>query len=186
MTTGYVYEANEQLKTSCFDIPSQMKMGSVSKQNQVKITWVVLNSFTDGLTKFTLFFLIDISLCLVDLQFVWKQLQVSVNDSMHSCSWNVDFLRQWSCWLPWWFFKMLPYFINISICCNRITEKFEESHNIIPYQIDETLKERQMKYPKISEALDRILYLIRKQGISYWGTHDTENFLAIVRQITHC
>ena len=157
-----------------------------TESNQAKITWVVFNSFTDGLKKFTLFFLIDISLCLVDLQFVWKQLQVIVNDSMHSCSWNIDFLKQWSCRLPWWFFKKLPYFINISICYNRIIEKFEESHNIISYQIDETLKEQQMKYPKISEALDWILYLIGKQRISYWGTHGTENFSAIVRQITHC
>ena len=43
-----------------------------------------------------------------------------------------------------------------------------------------------MKYPKIVEALDWILYLVGKQGISYWGTHGTEIFLAIVRQITHC
>ena len=142
MATGHVYEADEKTKTSCCDMPSQMKMGFVTKQNQTKpkITWVVFNSFTNGLKKFTLFFLIDISLCLVDLQFVWKQLQVIVNDSMHSCSWNIDFLRQWSCRLPWWFFKKLPYFINISICYNRIIEKFEESHNIISYQIDETLK----------------------------------------------
>ena len=45
-----------------------------AKQNQAKITWVVLNSFTDGLTKFTPFFLIDISLFLENLHFVWKQL----------------------------------------------------------------------------------------------------------------
>ena len=157
-----------------------------AESNQAKTTWIVLNSFTNGLKKFTLFFLIDISLCLVDLQFVWKQLQVIVNDSMHSYSWNINFLRQWSCRLPWWFFKKLPYFINISICYNRIMEKFEESHNIISYQIDETLKERQMKYPKISKALDWILYLIGKQRISYWGTHGTENFSAVFRQITHC
>ena len=30
-----------------------------------------------------------------------------------------------------------------------------------------------MKYPKIVEALDRILYLIEKQGISYPGTQET-------------
>ena len=43
-----------------------------------------------------------------------------------------------------------------------IIEKFEEPHNIIPHEIDETLKKRQMKYPKIVQALDRILYLIPK------------------------
>ena len=52
----------------------QMKMSFVTKQNQAKIIWVVLNSFTDGLTKFTPFFLIDISLFLENLHFVWKQL----------------------------------------------------------------------------------------------------------------
>ena len=46
-------------------------------------------------------------------------------------------------------------------------------HNIIPHQIDETVKKRQMKYQKIVKALDRILYLIGKQGISYQGTKKT-------------
>ena len=52
------------------DMPTQMKMGFVTKQNQTKITWVVLNLFTDGLTKFTPFFLIGISLFLENLHFV--------------------------------------------------------------------------------------------------------------------
>ena len=51
-------------------------------------------------------------------------------------------------------------------------EKFLELHNIFCHQIDETLKERETKYPKIVEALDRILYLIGKQGISYRGTQE--------------
>ena len=52
-----------------------------------------------------------------------------------------------------------------------IIEKFE--YNNIPHQIDETVKERQMKYQKIVQALVRILYLIGKQGISYPGTQKT-------------
>ena len=31
-------------------------------------------------------------------------------------------------------------------------EKFEEPHNIIPHQTDETVKEQQMKYQKIVQA----------------------------------
>ena len=50
-----------------------------------------------------------------------------------------------------------------------VIEKFEEPHNIISLQIYETLKERQMK----CRALDRILYLIGKQRISYRGTQET-------------
>ena len=46
-------------------------------------------------------------------------------------------------------------------------------YNIIPHQIDETVKEQQIKYQKIFQALDRILYLIVKQGISYQGTQKT-------------
>ena len=56
-------------------------------------------------------------------------------------------------------------------------------------------KERQIKYQKITQALDRIFYFIRKQGISYQETQkaaansDTlwnpRNFLAIVRQVKH-
>ena len=56
-------------------------------------------------------------------------------------------------------------------------------------------KERQIKYQKITQALDRIFYFIRKQGISYQETQklaansDTlwnpGNFLAIVWQVKH-
>ena len=52
-----------------------------------------------------------------------------------------------------------------------------------------------MKYQKIVQALDRILYLIGKQRISYKGTQKTPansdaiqnpgNFLAIVPQVKH-
>ena len=41
-----------------------------------------------------------------------------------------------------------------------IIEKIEEPRDIIPNHIDETLKERKMKYPKIVKALDNMLYLI--------------------------
>ena len=53
-----------------------------------------------------------------------------------------------------------------------------------------------MKYPQIVKVLDKIPYLIGKQGISYQGTQkiaansdtfwDPGNFLAINRQVTHC
>ena len=49
-------------------------------------------------------------------------------------------------------------------------EKFLEPNNIFPLQIDQTLQEQQMKNLKIVKALDRILYLIGRQGISYRGT----------------
>ena len=52
-----------------------------------------------------------------------------------------------------------------------IIEKFK--YNIIPHQIDETIKERQIKYQKIVQALDRILYLIGKQRISYQETQNS-------------
>ena len=51
-----------------------------------------------------------------------------------------------------------------------IIEKSEEPHNITPRQIDETLQERQIKYPKIVQDLDSILYF---QRISYRGTQET-------------
>ena len=60
----------------------------------------------------------------------------------------------------------------------------ENPHNIFSYQIDETLKERQMRYQKIIEALNRIFYLIGKQKISYGGTQETT--MAIVRIAIYC
>ena len=50
-----------------------------------------------------------------------------------------------------------------------IIKKFEEPH-VILYHIDETVKERQMKHQTIVQDLDRIFYLIGKQGISYQET----------------
>ena len=47
--------------------------------------------------------------------------------------------------------------------------KFEESHDIIPHQIDETLKRQQIKYQKIVQALDRVLYLIGKKRFLFKG-----------------
>ena len=38
------------------DMPTQMKSGFVTKQDQSKFLWVVLNSFTYDLTNFTPFF----------------------------------------------------------------------------------------------------------------------------------
>ena len=98
------------------DMPPQIKMGFVTKQNQAKITWFVLISFTDGLTKLSPFFLIGVSLFLENLHFAWKQLQVIVNDSLHSRSGNVNFLRRLPCRLSWRLLKMLPYCLNISMC----------------------------------------------------------------------
>ena len=53
-----------------------------------------------------------------------------------------------------------------------------------------------MKHQKIVHALDKILYLFGKQGISYQGTQKTTvnsdtlrnpgKFLAIVWQVKHC
>ena len=66
------------------------------------------------------------------------------------------------------------YHKNATQVALGIIEKFEEPHNIIPHQIDETLKERQIKYSKIGEALDIVFYLTGKQGISCRGTQETQ------------
>ena len=73
--------------------------------------------------------------------------------------------------------------------------KFEKPNNTIPHQTNDSLKERQKTYPKIVEALARIIHLIGKQGIAYRGTEEKAddsdtagnpgNFLAIVREIAN-
>ena len=45
-----------------------------------------------------------------------------------------------------------------------IITNFEEPNNIIPHKANDTLKERQKTYPKIVEALARIIHLIVKRG----------------------
>ena len=76
-----------------------------------------------------------------------------------------------------------------------IITKFEKPNNTIPHQTNDSLKERQKTYPKIVEALARIIHLIGKQGIAYRGTEEKAddsdtagnpgNFLAIVREIAN-
>ena len=76
-----------------------------------------------------------------------------------------------------------------------IITKFEELNNTVPYQTNDTLKERQKTYPKIVEALARIIHLIGKQGIAYRGTEEKAddsytagnpgNFLAILWEIAN-
>ena len=71
--------------------------------------------------------------------------------------------------------------------------KFEEPNNAIPHQINDTLKERQKTFPKIVEALAKIIHIIGKQGTAYRGTEEQAdgnnasvnpgNFLAIVQEI---
>ena len=85
--------------------------------------------------------------------------------------------------------------LNIRNQYHKDATKFEEPHNITPQQIDDTLKERQIKYQKIVQALDRILCLIGKQEISYQEAQKTAansdtlwnpwNVLAIFRQVKH-
>ena len=48
----------------------------------------------------------------------------------------------------------------------------KEPRNAISHQVDETLKERQMKYRKRVETLNKIFYLIGKQRIFYPGTQE--------------
>ena len=57
--------------------------------------------------------------------------------------------------------------LNIRNQYHKDATKFEEPHNITP------LKERQIKYQKIVQALDRILCLIGKQEISYQEVQKT-------------
>ena len=51
-----------------------------------------------------------------------------------------------------------------------IITKFEELNNTVPYQTNDTLKERQKTYPKIVEALATIIHLFVKQSTPYKGT----------------
>ena len=76
-----------------------------------------------------------------------------------------------------------------------IITMFEEPNNTIPHQANDSLKERQKTYPKIVEALARIIHLIGKQGIAYRGTEEKAeygvtagnpgNFLAIIQEIAN-
>ena len=76
-----------------------------------------------------------------------------------------------------------------------LLSQFEQQNNTIQHQTNDTLKEKLKTYPKIAEALARIIHLIEKQGIAYWGTEEKlndgtlgnpGNFLAIVLDIANC
>ena len=59
---------------------TQIKMGFITEQNQAKIMWVVLSSFTDSLIKFALFLLIDISM-------FFGEFALSMGTSLSHCEW---------------------------------------------------------------------------------------------------
>ena len=115
------------------DMPTQVKMGFIIRQNQAKITWVIPSSFTDGLTNFTPFFLIGISLFWQNLLFksFWMILCTVVVEmpiSLDSCFVNFRgycsrrFLTAWTLarvltvtYSPLWpllSFSTLPVFLN--------------------------------------------------------------------------
>ena len=48
-----------------------------------------------------------------------------------------------------------------------LLSQFEQQNNTIQHQTNDTLKEKLKTYPKIAEALARIIHLIEKQGIAY-------------------
>ena len=52
---------------------------------------------------------------------------------------------------------------------NGIIAKFEMPANKIPVQVDEVLKERNLVYQKIVEALARAIHLLGKQGLALRG-----------------
>ena len=61
--------------------------------------------------------------------------------------------------------------INITMMLQIIT-KFEEQTNTIPHQTNDIFKERQKTFPRIVQALARILHEIGKQGIAYQGAEE--------------
>ena len=54
----------------------------------------------------------------------------------------------------------------------QIITKFEEQNHTFPHPTNDTFKERQNTFPRIVEALARILHVIGKQGIAYQGTEE--------------
>ena len=66
----------------------------------------------------------------------------------------------------------------------KIIEKFENPTNTVKAIMDENLKQRYLVYPKVVEALARVVHLLGKQGLALRGhlessdtSHNQGNFL---------
>ena len=75
-----------------------------------------------------------------------------------------------------------------------VIAKFENPADTIPVQVNEVSKERHQVYKKIVEALDRVIYLLGKQGLALRGHREGPkaaagknqgNFLVLVHEIAH-
>ena len=74
-----------------------------------------------------------------------------------------------------------------------IIEKFENPANTIKTITNENLKQRYQVYPKVVEALARVVHLLGKQGLALSGhreysedaSHHQGNFLTLVHKIAH-
>lgn len=62
------------------DVPTQVTMSLVTKENQIQQARVMFNPLTDIFTKYFSFCFIAISLTLQDLNFVGKELRVIMED----------------------------------------------------------------------------------------------------------
>ena len=74
----------------------------------------------------------------------------------------------------------------------RIIEKFENPTNTVKAIMDENLKQRHQVYPKVVEALARVVHLLGKQGLTLRGHRESSdvsdnqgNFLTLVHKIAH-
>ena len=73
-----------------------------------------------------------------------------------------------------------------------IIGKFENPTNTVKTIMDENLKQRYQTYPKVVEALARVVNLLGKQGLALRGhressdaSHNQGNFLTLVYEIAH-
>ena len=71
-------------------------------------------------------------------------------------------------------------------------EKFENPTNTVKTVMDENLKQRYQVYPKVAEALARVVHLLGKQGRALRGhqqssdaSHNQDSFLTLVHAIAH-
>ena len=77
---------------------------------------MVFNELTDVNTKGSSLFLVCCSLSLQKLNFVGKQMKISVHYASNGFPCEISLLWQTSCWFSWWFLQMSSQSLNIVGC----------------------------------------------------------------------
>ena len=94
------------------DVPTQVTVSLITKENKMQQTSVIFNSLTDIFTQFLVLLYCD-QFASVISEFCKERAKVIMEDPQNWCSWNSSFLWETACGFSWGFLKAVLQILNI-------------------------------------------------------------------------